>query len=134
MAFSLGVPLFVLVVFACYRVIKHRLVDTISLLNLSIVGGWLLLVLSGKNMGEAARLWVFLLPLMLSVAASAWGSSSTQGNFSTQVSSSTQKEMKKEEAEFEPFPFVLWSTLFFAQALLCLVAVSSLDPFGFTDV
>ena len=130
MAFSLGMPLFILIIFACYQIIKGRLFSSSSfissssffssssLLSLSVVGVWLLLVLSGKNMGEAARLWIFLLPLMLTVAALAWSPTS----------------LEKEKTEAEPFPLSLWTSLFITQALLALVTIATIDPFGFTAV
>ncbi len=118
MAFSLGMPLFMMMIFACYRIIKERLFSSFSLLCLSVISVWLLLVLSGKNMGEAARLWIFLLPLMLIVTAFSWSSTST----------------RKEKTETKPIPLSLWTTLFITQALLALVTIATIDPFGFTAV
>jgi tetrahydromethanopterin S-methyltransferase subunit C len=41
-------------------------------LCLALTGTWLLLLLSGKNQGEAARLWCFLMPWVLLCATNAF--------------------------------------------------------------
>ncbi len=118
MAFSLGIPLFTLAGFTCTEIIKSRSYSSPSLLSLSTVFVWLLLVISGKNMGEAARLWIFLMPLMLCAAGQCLNHAS----------------LKKQNQEAAPFPFSLWAILFVTQAVLALVTIAVVDPFGFTAV
>ncbi len=117
MAFSLGMPLFLLVIVAGFRAVQDRFRSTTSLFSLAVIGVWLLLLLSGKNMGEAARLWIFLLPLMLSTAAFAGDTLS-----------------KDKTPDIEAFPRSLWTALFITQSIVALATLSTVDAFDFTSV
>ncbi len=67
LAFSIGCPLAVLVLFGLWCALTRR---TPQILELLIpVAVWMVLWISGKNMGEAARLWVFLMPYTVWCAA-----------------------------------------------------------------
>jgi hypothetical protein len=75
---------------------------------------WMLLWLSGKNMGEAARLWVFLLPYLVLGAAVARRSSAACGN-GTPLRRS-------------------WLALLALQAAACVATATRIDGFHFRDV
>nr|MDQ3332681.1 hypothetical protein [Planctomycetota bacterium] len=66
LAFATGLPIAVCLVFACRRV--PSLTSTIWPVGIVVALLWL----SGKNSGEAARLWMFLIPWYLWVAAGGW--------------------------------------------------------------
>lgn len=73
-AFALGSPLACLVVVGLFRSVGQRTVAPIAFSQSTawlIV--WAILWLSGKNMGEAARLWIFLAPWPVMTAALAVG-------------------------------------------------------------
>lgn len=73
LGFAIGLPLFAGVI--CWgmsvrsNVARSESVPTA--LSLGWILTWLLLWVSGKNMGEAARLWIFLMPLM-SLTVAVW--------------------------------------------------------------
>lgn len=71
-ALALGAPLAVLIVLGTSRCVAKRLSNPIAFSQSAawfLV--WAILWFSGKNMGEAARLWIFLAPWPVMTAASA---------------------------------------------------------------
>ncbi|MEZ5950657.1 MAG: hypothetical protein R3C12_15865 [Planctomycetaceae bacterium] len=112
LAFSLGGPLFVLTISAVWRFRWRPRGDALGHLAYSVVLVWVLLWLSGKNMGESARLWIFLFPLILLVVASQFPRHGTTAP----------------EAD-APFPWLLCGV---AQALVAGVTVASLDGFDYS--
>ncbi|MES2792713.1 MAG: hypothetical protein V4719_24080 [Planctomycetota bacterium] len=66
-----GLPLMVLAVSSVFLVRKNPRAATSGPLWMSLLT-WSLLWLTGKNMGEAARLWVFLMPWIIWSAGSGW--------------------------------------------------------------
>lgn len=75
LACSLGFPLFVAAGFGVATVLRprgngERAPLTAACLATVIVWSWLWL--SGKNSGEAARLWIFLLPYLAACSAACW--------------------------------------------------------------
>ena len=64
LAFACGVPVAVLAAAAVWRSVKGHSQQTIKWQSMSVVFVWGLLWLSGKNSGEAARLWIPLLPVL----------------------------------------------------------------------
>jgi hypothetical protein len=62
LAFSLGWPVIVLAVAATLLHKPWRRIDSRTLVFAACFGVWCILWLSGKNMGEAARLWLFVMP------------------------------------------------------------------------
>lgn len=69
-AFTLGVPVACLVGLGASRAVYQRLTNPIEFSQtVAWVVVWAILWLSGKNMGEAARLWIFLAPWPLMTAA-----------------------------------------------------------------
>ena len=65
LAFACGVPVAVIAAVAVWRSVSSRQESTIRWQAMSVVFVWGLLWLSGKNSGEAARLWVPLLPVLV---------------------------------------------------------------------
>lgn len=63
LAVALGAPLTVLILAGLVHTLRSHSID--SWRRLAVVVVWVLLWLSGKNMGEAARLWCFLMPLLV---------------------------------------------------------------------
>ncbi len=69
-ALALGVPLACLVGVGLIRSLRERVSRRISFSQtLAWISVWAFLWLSGKNMGEAARLWIFLAPWPVMTAA-----------------------------------------------------------------
>ena len=68
LALAAGVPLAMLAAWSCVRH-RHRVDSRIGGLCVCCAGTWGLLLISGKTMGEAARLWVFLMPWLILLAA-----------------------------------------------------------------
>ena len=108
--FSLGLPLAIAAVMALPILLRdwtrHR-----DLLPAVLV--WTILWLSGKNMGEAARLWIFLMPYFV------WLASLTIAR----LRASTERDENRTCA--------IWLML---QALVCLGTVLAIDGFGFSEV
>jgi hypothetical protein len=70
--FAAGVPVVFLAATSASRLFRSRGDALQQPLLLSLLAIWVLLWLSGKNSGEAARLWIPLLPALLVVSASGW--------------------------------------------------------------
>jgi len=70
-AFALGLPLACLVIVGLVRSFNNRSRESAIAFSQSLAwfGVWSILWLSGKNMGEAARLWIFLAPWPVMTAA-----------------------------------------------------------------
>ena len=86
-------------------------------LLVSFLGVWTLLWLSGKNSGEAARLWCPLLPILLAVAA---------GGLANPVESSDAAS-SVEESNSER----RWLILLSCQAAVCVPTVIRVSGFHF---
>ncbi len=86
LALAVGLPMAVISIIAVYQMTRNsrapqgRHVDNIQLFSFACVLTWTLLWLSGKNMGEAARLWCFVTPWFAIIAAQMRGSDSSQTN------------------------------------------------------
>jgi len=65
LAFALGPAVSILGLGGLIQAIRNRERNAADAFVLAVVGVWALLWLSGKNMGEAARLWIFLMPLFV---------------------------------------------------------------------
>lgn len=71
-AFALGLPIAGLVILGTIRSLRDRASAAIGFSQtIAWIAVWLILWLSGKNMGEAARLWIFLAPWPVITAATA---------------------------------------------------------------
>jgi methylthioxylose transferase len=71
LALAVGLPLMVAAVFACWRVLRTGLLSPRFAPAAAFGVVWGLLWLSGKNMGEAARLWILIMPWVVLMAAPA---------------------------------------------------------------
>lgn len=73
LSFAAGLPITLLALFGLVRAIRNpRSVGHGP--ALACLTTWSLLWLSGKNMGEAARLWIFLMPWLVWTSAADWDS------------------------------------------------------------
>jgi len=72
--FALGLPLSLLSISGIWQTLKHprRMSSGPGWASLMT---WVLLWVSGKNSGEAARLWIFLMPWAIWIAADGWDQS-----------------------------------------------------------
>ena len=117
LAFAAGVP----VIFLLVRSVMLRLSDwrvaVRDPLLLSFVTVWTLLWLSGKNSGEAARLWNPLLPILLVVAAGGLAKTTQPDG-----ASSTHDDSGSERA---------WLILLSCQAVVCAAIVMRVSGFHF---
>jgi len=110
LSFSLGLPLFLLIVCGLLSLLKPARENRRACLMVASVATWAVLWLSGKNMGEAARLWVFLLPLLLPIAGICLN--------------------RRPAEKVRP----VWLTLLICQTVLAAVAAVMIDGFSFTQV
>lgn len=102
---TVGAPLTVLALMALVRSCRGRDLKSFAT-PAAVVGAWVLLWLSGKNMGEAARLWV---PL---TAAFVWAAG-------TAVAPTRSSH-----------PAVIWWWLAVCQAVVCLITVATVNGFS----
>lgn len=114
LAFSLGIPLFLAGMLGMLGAFGQRRPSTSTLLNFVVIplGVWGLLWLSGKNMGEAARLWILLMPLWIVPVAAC-------------RPSDEQNDHRKSE--------YFWLILLGAQLVCVLLTASRIDGFGFSE-
>lgn len=126
LAGALGFPLFVSLLPGWVRAVRHGLTApqedaTASVavpLNWAPLVVWGLLWLSGKNMGEAARLWLFLMPLLIWAGTTPAVPQGTPGG-----ESSTNRKAE----------CALWC-LVIAQVFVCLATALRVDGFDFAGV
>lgn len=111
-----GVPVMFLMAVSVNRNLrswKHALPQP---LLISFLAVWTLLWLSGKNSGEAARLWCPLLPVLLAVSASGMGQASDALNSTTETGSNNERP---------------WLILLACQAVVCAATVMKVSGFHF---
>ncbi|SFI89101.1 glycosyltransferase family protein [Planctomicrobium piriforme] len=109
LAFSLGLPLALLAVIGLSLVGRIPGAKRWELLIPAAV--WMLLWISGKNMGEAARLWVFLMPYAVWSAASAVQFLQQRRNGQAAV-----------------------AALWLVQMIVCAATAVRIDGFGFNEL
>jgi len=86
LALAVGLPMASISMVAIYQLTTHsresqgRSRKNIQLFTIACVLTWTLLWLSGKNMGEAARLWCFVTPWFAIIAAQTRGLDSSETN------------------------------------------------------
>jgi methylthioxylose transferase len=106
-AFALGLPIFILAIGSIPAVLRQRKERVAELAFIvSTFGVWMLLWISGKNSGEAARLWVPLMPLFVACLSTAL----------SQHNSSSDRA---------------WLTVLSLQALVALLTISRISGFHF---
>jgi hypothetical protein len=117
LVFAAGVPVIFLLARSTGKQLTNWRVALQHPLLVSFVTVWTLLWLSGKNSGEAARLWNPLLPVLLAVAAGGLsGSAKSTALHSTDKESSDERE---------------WLILLSAQAVTCAATVTRVTGFHF---
>ena len=112
-----GVPVFFLLVRSAKLTLTHAKAALQQPLLVSFVSVWTLLWLSGKNSGEAARLWCPLLPILLAVAAGG-----LPGSISRSDAISADKESQDDRG---------WLILLSCQAVACAATVVRVSGFHF---
>jgi len=117
LVFAAGVP----VIFLLVRSAKLNLRNSRAVLQypllVSFLTVWTMLWLSGKNSGEAARLWCPMLPILLAVAAG--GLANSAGSSDT---TSADEESQNERG---------WLILLSCQAVVCAATVIRVSGFHF---
>ena len=124
-AFALGLPIACLgLVGAAHVVQGHRSRHIAISQFLAWFGVWAILWLSGKNMGEAARLWIFIAPWPVMTAAMAL----SPKRDANEESSSLAVESSGLEG------FNVWGVLLALQLLACVWTMSCLDGFHMREL
>ncbi len=116
--FAVGAPLAVLAATGLYRGIAQHPRSSVAL---AVALVWGLLWLSGKNMGEAARLWLFLLPWTSVLAASPGG---RPGFAAAETQPRAAGWLSPRE----------WTALLALQCAVCIVTVTRVDGFHFDQL
>ncbi len=118
LAMAVGAPVFLFAVVACFRMLSTgngwRLRENGPAISGAIVIG--LLWLSGKNMGEAGRLWLFLMPWLLWMSAVLW------------------RELPEQLRGQKPVRLAMtesWLGLIILQSVVCLLTVIRVQGFHF---
>lgn len=115
LAFALGLPITTLIVLG---VIKHDVRKSIANNPLMpVVAVWGLLWLTGKNMGEAARLWIFLLPFFVLGSAGYWSETSACHDTDSVDQSSHSQQF-------------IWVAALCLQLTVCLATGTRIDGFN----
>ena len=117
LVFAAGVPVIFLLVRSAKLNLTHAKAALQQPLLVSFMSVWTLLWLSGKNSGEAARLWCPVLPILLAVAAGGLPDSA-----STSDADSADKESQGERR---------WLILLACQAVVCAATVVRVSGFHF---
>ncbi|TWT43086.1 hypothetical protein KOR42_44920 [Thalassoglobus neptunius] len=121
---AIGAPLFVLAICGIFSLCK-QFRNLTAFAILSGLAMWAGLWISGKNMGEAARLWGFLLPYGVLAAAI-----TIERLLSEPVSDHSEAEALRPTRRAPWALFAIWS----AQVAVCLAASTIVDGFGFTEL
>ncbi|WP_339742565.1 hypothetical protein [uncultured Rubinisphaera sp.] len=111
--FTLGPAVSILVLGTVWTNLRQRVRTPATAWTLAVFFVWSLLWLSGKNMGEAARLWIFLTPLFLSTGA---------GFLDQCLAFSSAGRMR-----------TICICLFVCQVIVALVIVIQIDAFDFSS-
>lgn len=120
-AFALGMPLACLVVVGALRGVRQRLVSPLAFAHTIAWGSvWAILWLSGKNMGEAARLWIFLAPWPVMTAA--------VGLPRPGVATLGHSTLDEGESQW------IWKWILALQLVACIWTSMSVDGFHFAEL
>lgn len=116
LAFGVGLPLLVAMFFGAANLLERGLWKPQSSATAAVVVVWCLLWLSGKNMGEAARLWILLMPWIPLAIAEGFSATTER---SVEAESGTQRGA---------------AGLLVAQCLVAILTVLRIDGFHFSDL
>ncbi|MGZ0173600.1 MAG: hypothetical protein ACKVHE_29115 [Planctomycetales bacterium] len=117
LVFAAGVPVIFLLARSARKQLTNWRVALQHPLLVSFVTVWTLLWLSGKNSGEAARLWNPLLPILLTVSA---------GGLANRENSTDENSTDEESNEERD-----WLILLSAQVVVCTATVTRVTGFHF---
>ncbi len=165
LALAVGLPVCLAGTVALVRLVKGRkLWSEQAALSVPFLLVWGLLWVSGKNMGEAARLWILLMPWAVMSAAPAFGNRTggsrassagdaptdnespdggSAGNGSTEDAgtasgtvpgSTTGSESSPRANSSDPRTTFLVTMVLAAQMLVCVLTVLRIDGFQFTEL
>lgn len=128
--FSLGAPVSLLLIIPIVRLGRLQSGDPFDRLALAVLITWALLWVSGKNMGEAARLWIFLFPLLMLASVSGLSSSQQhdQQIFAEPDTIPPPMQGSPTALQAENIP---WVFLGAAQAVVTAVTVATIDGFDY---
>ncbi|MEW4529019.1 hypothetical protein [Maioricimonas sp. JC845] len=115
LAIAVGLPISTLAVAGLIRAIRRPLSSTAHIAAISGAGVWGVLWLSGKNMGEAARLWIVLMPWVL-IAAASW------------ITSDEDMRAKSDGTDR------LWWGIAVLQVVAAITTVTCVDGFHFAEM
>lgn len=121
LALAVGLPIIAVGCLSLWRMMKDRSLFSLrGSVPLGFLVVWGLLWLSGKNMGEAARLWILLMPWTVMSAAAAFCS----------------KVTRSDAAGTGSRPMATWTVgmILAAQMIVCILTVQRIDGFHFTEL
>lgn len=119
LAFSVGLPIVIMAVWSVRELLQEgRWRSHRASLPFAFCVVWGLLLVSGKNMGEAARLWVFLMPWVVMSMAAAMERLMRRGN----------------ETQESRLGLSMSTWLLAAQMVVCVVTVLRIDGFHFSEL
>jgi hypothetical protein len=117
MAFAVGLPLVVTALWGVGRLLRSGQLSTAKgSAAMSFLCIWGLLWLSGKNMGEAARLWILIMPWVALTAASAFSGDSN------------------DSADAPPGRTLLAGSVLTAQLAVAIITILLIDGFHFAEL
>ena len=118
LAFAVGLPLTVIALASLVRLAKSKTWQTPrASAGIAFIVVWGLLWLSGKNMGEAARLWILMMPWVLVMSAEALGGPAN----SSDMPDSPQRDS-------------LWIWGLAAQFIVTILTIMQVDGFHFAEL
>lgn len=130
LAVAVGLPVAMLAVTGLARVVHRERALNRDLL--AAVAVWLLLWLSGKNMGEAARLWTFLMPYLVWLAASCHGG--INDGFGVNATESAKQGPVAVPNPREWSARHVWLAATAIQMIVCLLTTVRIDGFHFEEL
>jgi methylthioxylose transferase len=133
LAVAVGLPVAMLSLAGLVRVVSMTSVPGIHRDLLAAVAVWLLLWLSGKNMGEAARLWIFLMPCLLWLSASACHGRARRASGVNQPAETPLSRTMPAPPD-EGSSRLWWLSITAMQMVVCLLTTIRIDGFHFEDL
>lgn len=131
LAFAVGLPIFVLTVIALVKHIREVFQKRFTPQGLLAVACglvWGLLWMSGKNMGEAARLWIVVQPWLLLSMAGNFATNDELTNLNSQVAN-TSGENRSRTTDLPQTDY--WALLLLIQMVACWGTVVRVTGFNF---
>ncbi len=127
--FGVGPPVMVLAIASCTKLRLNQYRDRTLLYVAACFGVWAILWLSGKNMGEAARLWLVVMPWPIWIAAVSLNQTPTSIDGNRSVPDSRRAKDNQQPAGASPT--AVWLVALVCQAITCTATVSRVNGFDF---